>query len=57
MKVTRELFNDVMVPNYNPAAIIPVKGAAHGFGIKPSQNILILPVVLRLTYSAIVTLN
>jgi acetylornithine/N-succinyldiaminopimelate aminotransferase len=26
MKVTRELFNEVMVPNYNPAAIIPVKG-------------------------------
>ncbi|MFT4995340.1 MAG: acetylornithine/N-succinyldiaminopimelate aminotransferase [Paraglaciecola sp.] len=26
MKVTRELFNDVMVPNYNPAAIIPVRG-------------------------------
>ena len=26
MKVTRELFNDVMVPNYNPAQMIPVKG-------------------------------
>lgn len=26
MNVTRELFNDVMVPNYNPAAMIPVKG-------------------------------
>ena len=26
MKVTRDLFNDVMVPNYNPAAIIPVRG-------------------------------
>ncbi len=26
MKVTRELFDEVMVPNYNPAAIIPVRG-------------------------------
>lgn len=26
MQVTRDTFNDVMVPNYNPAAIIPVKG-------------------------------
>ncbi len=26
MQVTRELFNDVMVPNYNPAAMIPVRG-------------------------------
>jgi acetylornithine/N-succinyldiaminopimelate aminotransferase len=26
MNVTRDLFNDVMVPNYNPASIIPVKG-------------------------------
>ena len=26
MQVTRELFNDVMVPNYNPAAMVPVKG-------------------------------
>lgn len=26
MRVTRELYNDVMVPNYNPAAMIPVKG-------------------------------
>ncbi|WP_340678455.1 aspartate aminotransferase family protein [Paraglaciecola sp.] len=26
MNVTRELFNEVMVPNYNPAAMIPVKG-------------------------------
>lgn len=26
MNVTRDLFNEVMVPNYNPAAIIPVKG-------------------------------
>jgi len=26
MKVTRELFNDVMVPNYAPSAIIPVRG-------------------------------
>ncbi|WP_274707210.1 aspartate aminotransferase family protein [Aliidiomarina quisquiliarum] len=26
MPVTRALFNDVMVPNYNPAAIIPVRG-------------------------------
>lgn len=26
MNVTRELFNDVMVPNYSPAPIIPVKG-------------------------------
>ncbi len=24
--VTREMFNDVMVPNYNPASMIPVKG-------------------------------
>jgi acetylornithine/N-succinyldiaminopimelate aminotransferase len=27
MKVTRELFNHVMVPNYNPAQMIPVKGS------------------------------
>ncbi|MBY6064373.1 aspartate aminotransferase family protein [Pseudidiomarina sediminum] len=26
MKVTRATFNDVMVPNYNPAKMIPVKG-------------------------------
>jgi len=26
MNVTRDLFNEVMVPNYNPAAMIPVKG-------------------------------
>ncbi|MBH0040183.1 MULTISPECIES: aspartate aminotransferase family protein [unclassified Pseudoalteromonas] len=26
MQVTRDLFNDVMVPNYNPSAIIPVRG-------------------------------
>ncbi len=26
MQVTRELFNDVMVPNYNPSEVIPVKG-------------------------------
>ena len=26
MQVTRELFNEVMVPNYNPADIIPVRG-------------------------------
>ena len=27
MQVTRELFNDVMVPNYAPSNIIPVRGA------------------------------
>ena len=26
MNVTREMFADVMVPNYNPAAMVPVKG-------------------------------
>ncbi|HAU04844.1 MAG TPA: aspartate aminotransferase family protein [Pseudoalteromonas shioyasakiensis] len=26
MQVTRELFNDVMVPNYNPSKVIPVRG-------------------------------
>ena len=26
MQVTRELFNEVMVPNYNPASMVPVKG-------------------------------
>ncbi|MDN4503956.1 aspartate aminotransferase family protein [Alteromonadaceae bacterium BrNp21-10] len=26
MNVTREMFNEVMVPNYNPAAFIPVRG-------------------------------
>lgn len=26
MNVTRDLFNEVMVPNYNPASMIPVKG-------------------------------
>ncbi len=26
MQVTRETFNDVMVPNYNPANMVPVKG-------------------------------
>ena len=26
MQVTRDLFNDVMVPNYNPSAVIPVHG-------------------------------
>lgn len=26
MQVTREMFNEVMVPNYNPAAMIPVRG-------------------------------
>lgn len=27
MQVTRETFNDVMVPNYSPAAMIPVRGS------------------------------
>ncbi|MGQ8365992.1 aspartate aminotransferase family protein [Glaciecola sp. 1036] len=27
MQVTRETFNEVMVPNYNPAAMVPVKGS------------------------------
>ena len=27
MQVTRETFNEVMAPNYNPAAMVPVKGA------------------------------
>lgn len=26
MQVTRDLFNDVMVPSYNPSAVIPVRG-------------------------------
>ena len=26
MQVTRATFDEVMVPNYNPAAIVPVKG-------------------------------
>lgn len=26
MQVTRETFNDVMAPNYNPAAMVPVRG-------------------------------
>jgi acetylornithine/N-succinyldiaminopimelate aminotransferase len=26
MQVTRDLFNDVMVPNYNPSAVVPVRG-------------------------------
>ncbi|MFY8327428.1 aspartate aminotransferase family protein [Pseudoalteromonas sp. ZZD1] len=26
MQVTRDLFNDVMVPNYNPSEVIPVRG-------------------------------
>ena len=26
MQVTRELFNDVMVPNYNPSEVIPIRG-------------------------------
>ncbi|MFX8797500.1 aminotransferase class III-fold pyridoxal phosphate-dependent enzyme, partial [Acinetobacter baumannii] len=26
MNVTRSTFNEVMVPNYNPADIIPVRG-------------------------------
>ncbi|TMO08053.1 aspartate aminotransferase family protein [Pseudoalteromonas sp. S327] len=26
MQVTRDLFNDLMVPNYNPSAVIPVRG-------------------------------
>jgi acetylornithine/N-succinyldiaminopimelate aminotransferase len=26
MQVTRETFNQVMVPNYNPAAMVPVRG-------------------------------
>lgn len=26
MQVTRDLFNDVIVPNYNPSAVIPVRG-------------------------------
>ncbi|GGD73316.1 aspartate aminotransferase family protein [Lacimicrobium alkaliphilum] len=37
MKVTRELFNDVMVPNYNPAAMIPVRGK--GSRIWDQENI------------------
>ncbi len=26
MKVTRATFDDVMVPNYNPAGMVPVRG-------------------------------
>ena len=26
MKVTRATFDEVMVPNYNPAQMVPVKG-------------------------------
>ena len=26
MQVSRATFNDVMVPNYNPAEMVPVKG-------------------------------
>jgi acetylornithine/N-succinyldiaminopimelate aminotransferase len=37
MKVTRELFNEVMVPNYNPAAMIPVRGK--GSRIWDQENI------------------
>ena len=30
-KVTRQTFNEVMVPNYQPADLIPVRGAGSRF--------------------------
>ncbi len=36
MQVTRELFNDVMVPNYSPASFIPVRG--QGSRVWDQQN-------------------
>ena len=43
--VNRELFDDVMVPNYSPSAVIPVRV----FGINKIVNLSILRVALRLT--------
>ena len=37
MAVNREMFNDVMVPNYNPASMIPVERAP-AYGIKTAAN-------------------
>jgi len=45
--VSRALFDDVMVPNYAPAAIIPVRGEVRGCGIRRAWSISTLPAGLR----------
>ncbi len=35
IQVTRALFDEVMVPNYAPAPIIPVRGQGSSSGIRP----------------------
>lgn len=44
--VERSLFNEVMVPCYNPMEMIPVKGKAHAYGTNKAESISTLLVVL-----------
>lgn len=46
-KVERGLFDEVMVPCYNPMEMIPVKVKVHAFGIRTEMNTSTLLVVLR----------
>ena len=39
LAVTREVFDEVMVPNYAPAKIIPVRGEDHVSGIRKAANV------------------
>lgn len=38
LAVTREVFDEVMVPNYAPAKIIPVRGEDHVSGIRKAAS-------------------
>lgn len=49
LSVSRELFDQVMVPNYAPSAVIPVRGQGSRVWDQEIKNISTLPVVLPLT--------
>ena len=42
--VSREWYEQYMMPNYAPAALVPVRGPAPGYGTKLAASTLILPV-------------
>ena len=50
MNVTRATFDDVMVPNYNPAGMVPVRVKVHAYGIKMELSTSTLQAVLQLTF-------
>ncbi len=39
MQVSRSLFDEVMVPNYAPSAVIPVKVVVPEYGIKMGASL------------------